>query len=166
MIKTVLLGIALLVAGVLVYEHSCRISDDQVRAHMRTELDALRRYDSAALCDAMAEDYRLRSVEHSGGAQQRMDTGREESCRHLRDGLAAFETLSQRTGGLMGLDIATEITRIEILPGGRRARVEATSTARVADRLIWRTRAKGELSRSLWRIRDHGGEAQTWSYLE
>ena len=53
MIKTVLLGIALLVTGVLVYEHSCRISDDQVRAYMRTELDALRRYDSAALCEAM-----------------------------------------------------------------------------------------------------------------
>ena len=166
MIKTVLLGIALLVAGVLVYEHSCRISDDEVRAHMRTQLDAMRRYDSAALCDVMADDFRVRSVEHAGGVQQRIDAGREEACTNLRDGLAVFETLSQRTSGLLGLDIAVEITRIEILPGGRRARVEATSTARVADRLIWRTRAKGELSRSLWRIRDHGGEAQTWSYLE
>ncbi|NYZ61567.1 hypothetical protein [Luteimonas deserti] len=166
MIKTVLLGIVLLVAGVLVYENGSRISDAQVREYMRMELEAMRRYDSATLCEAMADDFHLRSVEHAGGVQQRTEMGRADACTQLRDGLAAFETLSQRTGGLLGLDIAMETTRIEILPGGRRARVEATSTAKIADRLIWRTRAKGELSRSLWRIRDHGGEAQTWTYLE
>lgn len=165
MIRILLLGMALVVGGVLAYEHGHRISESDVRAHVQSQLEATRRFDGDALCDSMAKDYRLQGVYYVAGTHERRDTRRDETCRNARDGLAALQSVSAHTGGLLAVDITYEITRIELAPGGRRALVEATSTAKIGGRLLSRTRAKGHLSRAFWRVRDHGGEAQNWIYL-
>lgn len=166
MIRTLLLGIVLLVGAVIVYEHGCRISESDVRAHHRAQLEALRRFDSQTMCDSMAKDFMLRSTEHVGGTQVRRDSRRDDTCEDMRDSTATLETISRRTRGLLEVDFVVDITRIDVAPGGRRASVEATTTASIAGQLISRSRTKGELSRAFWRIRDHGGEAQTWVYVQ
>ncbi|VXC13726.1 conserved hypothetical protein [Luteimonas sp. 9C] len=165
MVRILLAGMVLLVAGVLVYEHAHRISESDVRAHYQAQLEATRRFDSDALCATMAKDFRLQGVSYVAGTHTRQDTHRDEACSQLRDGLAALQAASDQTGGLLALDIAHEITRIELAPGGRRAMVETTSTAKIGGRLLSRTRFKGHLSRAFWQVRDHGGDAQNWLYV-
>ncbi|MDR7193571.1 hypothetical protein [Luteimonas terrae] len=165
MIRILLLGMALVVGGVVAYEHGHRISESDVRAHMQSQLEATRRFDSDALCASMAKDYRLQGIYYVAGTQERRDTRRDETCRNAREGLTALQALSAQTGGLLAVDVTYEITRIELAPGGRRALVEATSTAKIGGRLLSRTRAKGQLSRAFWQVRDHGGEAQNWVYV-
>lgn len=112
----------------------------------------------------MAADYAVRSVEHLDGRSLRHTLDRTTGCQQMEDALALMRVLHNQTGGLVGIDFSYEITRIDIAPGGRRAIVEATATARIAGRLLTRSRSKGELSRSLWRVRDHGGQVQSWNY--
>ncbi|MET0328405.1 MAG: hypothetical protein ABW163_06510 [Luteimonas sp.] len=149
----------------LAYEHGHRISDADVRAHFNAQLEATRRFDSEAMCAVLAKDFRVQAVEHVAGQQLRYNAGRDEACGHLRDAMVMLETLSNQTGGLFVIDFSYEITRLEVAPGGRRALVEATATAKLGDRLLWRTRSKENLSRAFWRVREHGGEAQSWMYV-
>jgi len=165
MMRKLLLLLVIAVAGLVVHDHSRRISEKDVRTHLEQQLMALRAFDSEPLCAAMADDFRVSAVEHAAGASQRATMDRTAMCQQLEDALAMMRMLSNQTGGLLAIDFAYEITSIEISPDGRRARVEATSTARLAGRLLSRSRAKGELSRSFWRVREHGGESQTWNYV-
>lgn len=165
MVGKLLVGVVLLVGGVFAYEHGHRISDADVRAHYRTQFEAVSRFDSDALCAAMARDYRVRTVEYVAGQQLRYEAERDEACGHLHDAMTVLETLSNQTGGLLVIDFSSEITRLDVAPGGRRAVVEATTTAKIGERLLWRTRSKAQLSRAFWRVREHGGEAQSWMYV-
>lgn len=164
MVRNLLVVLLLAVVAVVVHDNGRRISEADVRAHYRQQMQALTAFDSEAACKAMAADFELRSVEHANGEATRMTLDRAASCRQMEDAIALMRVLHNQTGGLVGIDFSYEITRIDIVPGGRRATVEATSTAKIGGRLLARTRSKGELSRSLWRVRDHGGQAQSWNY--
>ena len=156
--------LVLAVIALVAHDNGRRISEADVHAHYRQQMQALADFDSEALCKPMAADYEVRSVEHLDGRALRHTLDRTTGCRQMEDALALMRVLHNQTGGLVGIDFSYEITRIDIAPGGRRAIVEATATARIAGRLLTRSRSKGELSRSLWRVRDHGGQVQSWNY--
>ncbi|QCO68523.1 hypothetical protein E5843_13480 [Luteimonas yindakuii] len=164
MVRNLLVALLLAVVALVAHENGRRISEADVRAHYRQQLEALIAFDSEAICKPMAADFELRNVEHVDGTAHRQTMDRRAACQQMEDAIALMRVINNQTGGLVGIDFGYEITRIEIMPGGRRAVVEATSTARLGGRLLSRSRSKGELSRSMWRVRDHGGQAQTWSY--
>ncbi len=165
MLGKLVLGMVLVVGGVVAYEHSKRIDESQVRAHMEASLAATRTFDSSFVCDAMAHDFSLHMIEHVADPGARIATLREDGCRNVREAFSIMRSLSERTGGLLALDLSYEITRIDIAPGGRHAMVETTSTIKLGPRLLMRTRSKERLSTRLWRVRSHGGEGQSWTYL-
>jgi len=165
MLGKLVLGMVLVIGGVVAYEHSKRIDEAQVRAYAEASLAATRGFDSGFVCDAMAHDFSLHMTEHVAAPGARITTLRDEGCENVRKEFAILRSLSERTGGLLVLDLAYEITRIEIAPGGRHALVEATSTVKLGPRLLVRMRSKERLSTRLWRVRSHGGEGHSWTYI-
>lgn len=164
MIKKLLVVLVLAIAGLVAHDYSRRISEADIRTHYREQIDALHAFDSEAICATMAEDFRLDDVQHAAGKAHPSTLDRTAACRQMEDAIALLRMLSNRTGGMLAIEFAYEVTRIEISPDGRRALVEATSTAKIGGRLLSRSRSKDSLSRSLWRVRSHGGESQTWNY--
>lgn len=164
MLRNLVFVLLLAVAAVMVHDNGRRISEADVRAHYSQQMQALAAFDSETICRSMADEFALRSVEHANGEAMRMTMDRAAGCRQMEDAIALMRVLHNRTGGMVGIDFDYEITRIDIAPGRRRATVEATSTAKIARRLLARSRSKGGLSRSLWRVRDHGGQTRTWQY--
>lgn len=164
MVRKLLVVLVLAVIALVAHDNGRRISEADVHAHYRQQMQALAAFDSEAICRPMAPDYQVRNIEHTGGDTLRQTWDRAGSCRQMEDAMALMRVLHNQTGGLMAIDFNYEITRIDIAPGGRRATVEATATARIAGTLLTRSRSKGELSRSLWRVRDHGGQVQSWNY--
>lgn len=165
MVKKLLVVLALAIVALLAHDHGRRISEQDVRAHYGAQATLLAGADTEALCKAMAADFHLRDVQHVSGTTTREELDRDAACRRTGNMIRLMGMLSQQTGGLVALELGYDITRIEIAPGGRRAVVEATTTARLGGRLISRSRTREELSRSLWQVRSHGGEGQTWNYL-
>ncbi|MDH5824660.1 hypothetical protein QFW77_16945 [Luteimonas sp. RD2P54] len=164
MLKKLLAILALAVVALVAHDQGRRISEADVRAHYREQMDALQTFDSEAICAAMAADFRLEDVQHAAGEVHPSTLDRAAACRQMEDAIALLRTLSEQTGGLLVIEFGYQITGIEISPDGRRALVDATSTAKVGGRLLSRSRSKDSLSRSLWRVRSHGGQAQTWNY--
>lgn len=164
MVRKLLVVLVLAVLALVAHDNGRRISEADVHAHFREQMQALAAFDSDAICKAMAADYGVRSVEHAGGAVLRQTWDRTTGCGQMRDAVALMQVIHNQTGGMLGIDFSYEITRIEIAPGGRRATVESVATARIAGRLLSRTRSKNELSRTWWHVRDHGGQTQTWNY--
>jgi hypothetical protein len=164
-----MLGKLLLVAGlgigaVVAYEQGRSIDEADVRAHYREQLEALRAFDEEAVCAGMADDYSLEVVDRSGGGPGSTTLNGSESCDLSRKMLRFMRQMSEQTGGLLTIDVSYDIGSVMIAPDGRTAVVEATSTAKLGDRLLSRTRGREKLSRSFWRTRSHGGDAQVWSY--
>lgn len=164
MLGKMVFAVALVVAAVLAYENSRTIDESDVREHYRGQLEALRAFDGEAVCAGIADDYGLRMVDRTGGRQARATLDGPASCEQSRKLLRLMEQMSGQTGGMLTIDVDYDITSIAISPDGRRATVEATSTAKLGDVLLSRSRGREELSRSFWRVRSHGGEAQVWNY--
>ncbi|NZA27237.1 hypothetical protein H0E84_12675 [Luteimonas sp. SJ-92] len=164
MIKKLLLVLVLAVVALVVHDQGRRISDADVRKYYREQMEALQAYDSEAICAVMAGDFRLEDIQHAAGQTHPSTMDRAAACRQMEEAVALLRMLSEQTGGMLAIEFAYQITRVEISPDGRRALVEATSTAKLGGRLLSRSRSKENLSRSLWRVTSHGGQSQTWNY--
>lgn len=164
MMGKLIVVVVLLVAGVLAYENGRKIDESHVRAHYQAQLEALRAFDEEAVCAAAADDFSLKVVERGEGPVGSATLDGAEACELNRQTLKLMQMMSGQTGGMVTIDVNYNIKSIEIAPGGRSATVESTSTAKVGDMLLSRSRNREELSRSFWRIRSHGGEVQVWSY--
>lgn len=164
MIKKLLGLLVLCIAGAVAYDHGRKLSEADVRAYYSDQLQAYRKSDAEALCGTMAKDFSLRVVARVGGASERSTVDGAAACEQLQEMIRLMDTLAERSRGLLTIDVAYDIRSIRISPDRRRATVEVTSTAKVGERLIARSRSREELSRAFWRIRSHGGEVQTWAY--
>lgn len=156
--------VLVLVAGVLVYENSRKIDESHVRAHYGAQLEALRAFDEEAVCADAADDYSLKLVERGEGRSESATLDGYQSCEMSRRAVKLMRLMSNQTEGLVAIDVNYHIRSIVISPDGRSASVESTSTAKIGDMLLSRSRNQEQLSRSFWRIRSHGGQAQVWSY--
>lgn len=152
------------VAALVAYENGRTIEESHVRKHYQGQLAALRAFDEEGVCAGIAGDYSLKVVERTQGQPGNATLGGDASCQLNRQMLKVMQQMSVQTSGLVTIDISYDIKSITIAADGRSAMVEATSTAKLGDTLISRTRGRERLSRSFWRTRSHGGEAQVWSY--
>ncbi len=160
-----LLGVVVLgVVGFLAYENGHAIDESHVREHYRQQLEAWRSFDEAGICGSIADDYSLKVAERTAEHPANATLDGAQSCEMTRKFIRLAQQLSSQTGGLLTIDIDIDIKSIQVAPDGRSATVEATSTAKLGDTLISRTRGREQLSRSFWRMRSHGGESQVWSY--
>lgn len=164
MIKKLLVLLVLCIAGAVAYDHGRTLSEADVRAYYGEQLQAYRRSDAEALCETMAKDFSLRLVARVGGASERSTMDKAAACEQLKETMRLMDVVAEQSRGLLSIDVAYDIRSIRISPDRRRATVEVTSTAKVGERLIARSRSSEELSRAFWRIRSHGGESQAWAY--
>lgn len=160
-----LLGLLVLcIAGAVAYDHGRSLSEADVRAHYAGQMQAYRDSDAEALCATMAEDFSMRVVERADGAAARSTLDRAAACEQIRDTMRLTNLLAERSQGLLSIDLAYDIGSIRISHDRRRATVEVTSTAKVGEHLVARSRSREVLSRAFWRIRSHGGESRIWAY--
>jgi hypothetical protein len=164
MLGKLVLAVVLGIVAVLAYENGRTIEESHVRAHYRDQLEALRGFDEKAICAGIADDYSLRVVDRTAGHPGNDTLDGPQSCELSRKFMQLAQHLSGQTGGLVTLDVSYDIRSIQIAADGRSATVEATSTVKLGETLVSRTRGTEQLSRSFWRIRSHGGDAQVWSY--
>lgn len=164
MIRNLVVVLVLGLAAWLVYDNGREISESDVRDHYQSQLEALRESDEEALCGAAAEDFSLKVVEQAGSTSGEATLDKYGVCEQVKTTLALMQLLSSQSGGLLSIDFAYDIKSIGISPDGRTATVQFTSTAKIGDRLLARSRGSERLSRSFWRVRSHGGESKTWSY--
>lgn len=164
MVGKLVVVLVLAIAAVLAYENGRTIEESHVREHYRSQLEALRAFDEEAVCAGIADDYSLEVVDRSEGQPGKATLDGHASCELSRKMLGFMRQMSGQTGGMVAFDLSYDIRSIVIAADGRSATVEATSTAKLGDMLISRTRGHEQLSRSFWRVRSHGGEAQVWSY--
>jgi hypothetical protein len=163
MIRNLIVVLVLGLAAWLAYDNSREISESDVHNHYQDQLKALRESDEEALCKTAAEDFSLQ-LEQVGAAPQKLTMDRHDACEQLKMTLKLMQLISTQSGGLLSIDFAYDIKSIGISPDGRTATVEITSTAKIGDRLLARSRGTERLSRSFWRVRSHGGESKTWAY--
>ncbi|WP_202844696.1 hypothetical protein [Luteimonas saliphila] len=164
MVGKLLVVVVVAIAALVAHENGRTIEEAHVREYYRSQLEALRAFDEEAVCAGIADDYNLEVVDRSEGQPGKATLDGHASCELSRKMLRFMEQMSGQTGGLVTIDISYDIRSIVIAADGRSATVEATSTAKLGDMLIGRTRGREQLSRSFWRVRSHGGEAQVWSY--
>lgn len=164
MLGKLLAIIVLGIVGLVAYESGRTIDESHVREHYRTQLEAWRGFDEERICAGIASDYSLKLVDRSGGKGANATLDGPQSCEMSRASLRLAQQLSNQTGGLLTIDVTYDLKSIQVAADGRSATVEATSTAKLGEMLVSRTRGRETLSRSFWRVRSHGGDAQVWSY--
>ena len=164
MLGKLLAVVVLVVVGVLANENGRTIEESHVREHYRQQLEAWRSFDEEAVCKGIAGDFSVKVVEHGGARPVNATLDGPGWCEMSRISLRLAQQLSNQTGGLLTIELNYDLKSIEIAPDGRSAKIAATSTAKLGDTLISRTRGFEHFSRSFWRMRSHGGEVQVWSY--
>ena len=163
MIKTVLgLGAAALVAG-YVYQAGSVITEDHVREFYGEQLKAYEQQDVDRLCETMADDFSMSLTEHGEGSTRTSTQDRHQACADMKDAMAMTQLLSERSRGLLTLDVDYDVKGVEVSPGGRDAIVRVTSRVSLGDNVVALSRAEEKLSRSFWKVRTHGGEAKVWT---
>lgn len=142
------------------------IDEAQVRQFYDRQLVAFRDFDHEAMCKDLAGDYRARLVQYADGrrlGETVLDS--EGTCEMTRQTMEELRRLHARSRGLIAFDVRVDIGSIRVAPGRRSATVEVTTTIKLGEMLIARSRGTERLSRTWWRVRSHGGEGQTWSYV-
>ncbi|MGY0652707.1 hypothetical protein ACW7GZ_12780 [Luteimonas sp. A537] len=162
-----LLVLAVLAAvAVLAWDNGWRIDESHVQRYYARQIDAMRSFDHESMCKDIAGDFRISVTSYVDGRR----TGEaaydgESTCRMTREMLEGMRNLGGRSRGLLTFDVTVDVRSIRIDPGRRNATVESVTTMKVGEVLVSRSRGTERLSRSVWRVRSHGGEGQSWSYL-
>ena len=165
MVRLIVL-VVLAAAGYVAWDHGRKIDEAQVHRYYERQMEAIRGFDHESMCKDIAGDFTIEVTSYVDG--QRMDQAvydGESTCRMTREMIEDMRSLSTQSRGLLAFDVRVDVRSIHIEPGRRSATVEATTTVKMGEVLISRSRGSARLSRSLWRVRSHGGEGQTWTYL-
>lgn len=143
-----------------------KIDETQVHRYYERQMAAIRSFDHESMCKDIAGDFSMNVTSYVDGrrAEETAYDG-EATCRMTREMFEDMSRLSAQTGGRLGFDVVVDVRSVRIEPGSRRATVESTTTVKLGEVLVSRSRGTESLSRSLWRVRSHGGEGQTWTYL-
>lgn len=161
--KKVILLIVLIAAAVWYFDLSRRMTEETIRETYQAQLEALQRFDAKPLCDSLDESY-SDSVTMRGGSAPAKTQDKATACNELTRALRRFKTLSERTGGIIEPDYEYAIQSITLSPDRKQATVEVSSTMRIGDMTLARSRSVEHLIRRLGRIRNTGGESTVWAY--
>ena len=150
----------------VVWDHGRTIDESHVHQYYERQLEAIRNFDDESLCSDIAEDFSSNVTTHVDGRSTGKDVyDGEAMCRMSRDMTRSLSELSRQTNGLLTFDVSVNVRSINVAPGRRSATVEGITTVKMGDVLVSRSRGTERLSRSLWRVRTHGGEGQAWYYF-
>jgi hypothetical protein len=155
-------------AGVafVAWDNGWKINESHVHRYYERQLEAIRNYDHESMCKDIASDFTTNVTSYVDG--QRMGEATydgESTCRMTREMFDDMRRLDGQSRGLLAFDISVDVRAIRIEAGRRHATVESTTTVKMGEVLVSRSRGTERLSRAVWRVRSHGGEGQTWSYL-
>lgn len=161
LVLAVLAGVAF-----VAWDSGRKIDESHVQRFYERQMGAIRSFDHEAMCKDIASDFSISVTSYVDGrrAEETAYDG-EATCRMTREMLEDMSRLSAQTGGRLGFDVSVDVRSVRIEPGGKRATVESTTTVKLGEILVSRSRGTEKLSRSFWRVRSHGGEGQTWTYL-
>ena len=166
MVVRLIVLVVLAAVAYVAWDHGRTIDESDVRQYYARQMDAIRSFDHEAMCGDIASDFSTRVTTYVGGHNMgKAVYDGETTCRMTREMLDGMRDLGARSRGMLAFDVRVDIGSINIEPGGRSATVESTTTVKMGEILVTRSRGSERLSRSLWRVRSHGGEGQAWSYL-
>lgn len=166
MVVRLLVLVVLAAVAYVAWDHGRTIDESHVRQYYDRQMDAIRSFDHEAMCDDIADDFSASVTSFVGGRNigKAVYDG-ETTCRMTREMFDDMRNLSNRSRGMLAFDVRVNVRSIQIEPGYRSAVVESTTTVKLGEILVTRSRGTERLSRSLWRVRSHGGEGQAWTYL-
>lgn len=166
MVVRLLVLVVLAAVAFVAWDNGGRIDESHVRQYYERQREAIRNFDHEAMCGDIAGDFSINVTSFVDGRRmgQAVYDG-ESTCRMTREMFEQMRRLSGQTRGLLTFDVRTDVGAIHIEPGRRSATVESTTTMKMGEILISRNRGTERLSRSIWRVRSHGGEGQAWTYL-
>ena len=158
--------IVLVAVAWFAWDRGWRIGEEHVHEYYDRQVELFGAYDHEELCKLLADDFSMDVTTYANGQLVDDDVyDADETCAMTRKMVDGMRILNSRSRGLLDFDINVDIHSIEIARGGRSASVDATTTVRMGDRLVSRSRSRGteRLSRSGWRVRSHGGEGRSWT---
>lgn len=161
--KKVILLIVLIAAAVWYFDTSRRMTEAAIRESYQTQVEALQRFDAEPLCESLDDAYSA-SVSMRGAGASAKTQDKAAACAELTRALRRFKTLSERTAGIIEPDYDYEIQSITLSPDRKLATVEVSSSMRIGDMTLARSRSVEHLIRRLGRIRNTGGESTVWAY--
>lgn len=157
--------IALAAVAWFTWDRGWRIEEEHVHQYYDRHAELFGAFDHEALCELMADDFSMDATVYANGQLVDDDVyDRDETCAMTRKMVNGMRVLNSRSRGLLEFNMEVDIHSIDIAPGGRSATVEATTTVRMGDILVSRSRGTERLSRARWRVRSHGGEGRSWTY--
>ena len=166
MVVRLIVLVVLAAVAYVAWDHGRTIDESHVRQYYARQMDAIRNFDHEAMCGDIASDFSTSVTTYVSGHNmgQAVYDG-DTTCEMTREMFDGMRNLSARSRGMLAFDVRVDVGSINIEHGGRSATVESTTTVKMGEILVTRSRGSERLSRSLWRVRSHGGEGQAWSYL-
>lgn len=166
MVVRLLVLVVLAAVAYVAWDQGRTIEEAHVHQYYEGQMAAIRNLDHEAMCDEIAGDFSTSVTTYvSGRNMGKTVYDGEATCRMTREMFEDMRNLGARSRGMLAFDVRVDVGSIRIEPGRRSATVESTTTVKMGDILITRSRGTERLSRSLWRVRSHGGEGRVWSYL-
>ena len=166
MMVRLLVLVVLAAVAFAAWDNGGRIDESHVREYYERQSDSIRNLDHEAMCSDIASDFSIKVTSYVDGRRMgEAEYDGESTCRMTREMFDDMRRLSAQTRGMLTFDVRTDVRSIHIEPGRRDATVESTTTMKMGEILVSRNRGSERLSRSIWRVRSHGGEGQAWSYL-
>lgn len=165
MVRLIVL-VVLAAAGYVAWDNGWKIDEAHVHRYYEGQMAAIRGFDHESMCKDIAGDFTIDVTSYVDG--QRTDQAvydGESTCRMTREMIEGMRNLSAQSRGLLVFDVRVDVRSVRIEPGRRSAAVESTTTVKMGEVLVSRSRGTERLSRALWRVRSHGGEGHTWTYL-
>lgn len=159
-----LILLAILLAAWWYFDGGRRMTEASIRENYQVEMDATDRFDAEWLCAHMADNYHLVDVAHGSGRPIETDLDKSRACSRLTSSMRRMKRLSDATDGALAMDTGFEIESITLSPDRKLATVEATSTMRLGDMTLARTKGIERLIRRNGRILSVGGETRSWVY--
>lgn len=163
MTKVILLVIAI-AAAVWYFDISHKMTEAAIRESYQAQFEALQRFDAKPLCDSLDDSYRASIVMRGAPGMPAKTQDKADACAELTQTMRRFKMLSERTAGMLEPDYDFAIQSIALSADRKLATVEVTSSMRIGDMTLARSRSVEHLIRRNGHIRSTGGEASMWAY--
>jgi hypothetical protein len=161
--KVVLLAILVVLAS-WYFHFGRQMSQASVSGYYREQLQMMAQFEAEQLCSTMDEQYVLNDVTFSSAGTRRRAFDKHQACEELKEGLDDFRKLSDLSRGLLSPSFRSDIKSITLSDDAKLATVEGTSTVKMGQMLLGRTRFTEKLVRRNGTIRSLGGETKSWVY--
>jgi hypothetical protein len=160
---TYLIGSAMVLAlasgAFIVRDQMSQLDDDIVRAHYQKNVNALRMFDSQALCGMLDPRYKGVDTSRVGKRIDRMELDRAKTCKGLKESMSVMRELVKTTKAEPEMQYVIE--SIEVSPDGKQAKVRMRMSVRIGKRLSATSKGTETLIRRMGKVLVVRSETQT-----